>query len=300
LRVLITGAAGFVGSHLATALRADGHETLGVGLDQLDVRNRDAVDGLIAEFEPERIFHMAAQASVATSWRDPSLTYEVNVAGTTNVLDAIRRRCPDCRVLLPCTSDQYGIVAPDDCPIDESHPLRPISPYGVSKLAQEAVGEVYVDVFGLHVVVTRAFMHIGPGQPESFATGDWAKQIALIEAHRKDPVISVGNLDVHREFGDVRDVVRAYRLALEDGESGEVYNVATGDARRLREILEILLSLSRVQVELRVDARKLRPADIPVLEGDAGKLERLTGWKPEFALEDTLVDVLDHWRRAVA
>ena len=299
MRVLVTGAGGFVGTHLARSLSDDGHEVVAASVSELDVTDAGAVDRAVGSFRPERTFHLAAQSSVALSWQDPDLTYRVNVNGTHHLLDALRRYVPDSRVLLPCTSDEYGIVAPEGCPIDEGHSLHPVSPYGTSKVAQEWVGRMFVETFDLHVVVTRAFMHIGPGQPESFATADWARQIALIEAGARDPVVSVGNLDVRREFGDVRDVVRAYRAVLEAAGAGDVYNVATGDARRLREVLDILIGLARTDVRVHVDASKLRPADLPLLEGSAARLERLTGWKPEHRLEDTLREVLDHWRARV-
>ncbi len=306
MRHLVTGAAGFVGSHLIASLRAEDAEVTGTALDAhgfelevVDVRDREAVDRVVERIRPDRVFHLAAQSSAALSWRDPALTYEVNVTGTHNLLDSLRRHCPGCRILLACTSDEYGKVAPKECPIEESAPLRPVSPYATSKLAQEWVGRMFFEGFGLHIVITRAFMHIGPGQPPSFATADWARQIARAEAGLGDPRVAVGNLDLAREFGDVRDVVRAYRMVLESGEPGEAYNVATGDARRLGEALDILRKLAAVEVGVHVEGAKIRPADPPLLQGSAAKLERLAGWKPEFHLEDTLADVLDHWRAAV-
>lgn len=265
----------------------------------LDVRDADAVDRLVARVRPEWACHLAAQSSAGLSWRDPTLTYAVNVAGTHLLLDALRRLSPGCRVLVTATSDEYGRVDPELCPLDEDAPLRPLSPYAASKVAQEWVARTFYEAFGLEVVITRAFMHIGPGQPPSFATADWARQIALAEAGLGAAVVEVGDLSLAREFGDVRDVVRAYRLVLEHGVPGEPYNVATGRARPLGDALGILLDLARVDMEVRVDPAKMRPADPPLLTGSAAKLERLVGWKPEHRLEDTLADVLDYWRARV-
>ncbi len=305
MKVLVTGAAGFVGTHLVPALRDAGHEVLATshtespGCEVLDVTRHDEVDRVISTFLPERIFNLAGQAGVARSWKDPGLTFTVNVAGPHHILEAVRRFCPSCRVHLPCTSDGYGIVAPEDCPLEEDAPLRPASPYAMSKVTQEWVGRMFVEAFGLHVVVTRAFMHIGPGQPPSFATGDWARQIALAEAGKGPREVSIGNIEVARELGDVRDVVRAYIAALENGPPGSVFNVATGDARPLREPLEILLSLATVPMTPRADPAKQRPTELPVLEGSAAALERLTGWKPERHIHETLADVLEWWRNEV-
>ena len=305
-RFLVSGAEGFVGTHLVAALRSAGHVVTGTsmmgGPDTLacDVRSPSAVTAAVRASAPERVVHLAAQASAARSWKDPALTYEVNVTGTHNVLESLRREAPGARVLLACTSDQYGAVAPGDCPIEESAPLRPLSPYAASKVAAEWVGRMFCNAFGLQVVITRAFMHVGPGQPATFATADWARQIALAEAGAREPVLEVGNLDLAREYGDVRDVVDAYLAALESGYPGEPYNVATGDARPLREVVATLTRLARVEMEVRVDPSKIRPADPPVLEGSAAKLHRLTGWRPRRGFEETLAEVLEHWRKRVA
>jgi GDP-4-dehydro-6-deoxy-D-mannose reductase len=305
MRILVTGASGFVGSYLVRALLADGEEVLGTSTEAgdefltVDVRDASAVEEVIADNPPDRVFHLAAQSSAALSWKEPALTYEVNVTGTHFLLEALRRHAPHSRVLLPCTSDQYGRVEPQLCPVTEEAPQRPVSPYAASKMAQEAVGRMYFEGYGLPVVVTRAFMHIGPGQPPSFATGDWARQIALVEVGAADRSVNVGNLDLQREFGDVRDVVEAYRLVLEEGRPGEAYNVATGDARPLRAALEILIELAEVEIEINVDTSKFRPADPPLLQGSAEKLHRATGWKPQHRLEDTLQEVLAFWRGEV-
>ena len=305
-RVLVTGGAGFVGAHARRALALGKHEvtatTLGdePGLVRLDVRDAKAVERLVERVKPQRVWHLAAQSSAAFSWKEPGVTFEVNVTGTHNLLDALRRHSPGCRVLVAATSDEYGVVEPQDCPIGEDAPLKPVSPYAASKVAQEAVARMFSTAFGLQVITTRAFMHIGPGQPPSFATADWARQIARAEAGLQEPKVTVGNLDLKRELGDVRDVVAAYQAVLEAGVPGEVYNVATGEAPRLGEALSILSDLAEVTVEVVVDPAKIRPADPPLLMGSAAKLNRLTGWTPQHNLESTLGDVLAYWREEVA
>jgi GDP-4-dehydro-6-deoxy-D-mannose reductase len=306
MRVLVTGASGFVGSHLTKALRASGHEVVGTSLEgedeylRVDMRRPDQVEEAVSSSAPERVFHLAAQSRVALSWQKPALTYEVNVSGTHYLLQALQEHNSDVRVLLPCTSDQYGIVSPDECPIDESTPEKPVSPYAVSKSAQESVGRTFHFAFGMFVVATRAFMHVGPGQPPTFATADWARRIALAEAGLVPARLSVGNLEVSREFGDVRDVVSAYVHLLEDGNQGETYNVATGDARTLREALEILLDAAAVDMDVIVDPAKIRLADPPMLQGSSDKLRAATGWEPRHKPEDSLLEVLDWWRAEVA
>jgi len=305
MKVLVTGAGGFVGGHLVPALVEDGHDVVGTSIDGsdgfrgLDVRDPALVDRVVAEVRPERVFHLAGQSSVSLSWKEPALTYEVNANGTHYLLDALHRHVPGCRVHVAASSDEYGKVSPEECPIDETAPLRPVSPYAVSRVAGEWIARMFHESFGLAVVVTRGFMHIGPGQPASFATADWARQIARAEAGLSEPTVLTGNLEISREFGDVRDVVRAYRVVLDLGEAGEAYNVATGEPHRLGEVLDILVNAAKVDIEVGVDPAKLRPVDFPVLYGDAGKLERLTGWKPEYRLEDTLRDVLAYWRERV-
>jgi len=305
-RVLVTGAGGFVGGHLVPSLEADGHDVVGTAIDDkgglryLDVRYPERVDQLIAEVKPELVFHLAGQSSVSLSWKEPALTYEVNALGTHYLLESINRHVPEACVHIAASSDEYGKVDPSECPIDESAPLRPVSPYAVSRVTGEWIGRMYYESFALHVVVTRAFMHVGPGQPASFATADWARQIALAEAGRAEPVVRTGNLEGLREFGDVRDVVVAYKGVIEHGAPGEAYNVATGEPHRLGEVLELLIGMAKVEIRSETDPAKLRPVDFPVLFGDAGKLERATGWKPSYRLEDTLADVLDYWRAEVA
>ena len=305
MRILVTGAEGFVGEFLTASLRGDGHEVSALsrrgspGMLECDLTDPRAVARAVKKSAPDQVFHLAAQASAARSWTEPALTYEVNVTGTHLLLEALRKTSPAARVLLACTSDEYGAVAPEDCPIDEDTPLRPLSPYAVSKVAEEWLGQMFFSAFGMAVVATRAFMHIGPGQPPRFATADWARRIALAEAGRAAPVITTGNLALKRELGDVRDVVAAYRAALDYGSAGEVYNVATGEAPTLQEALLLLTGMSETEFTIEVDPARIRPADPPILQGDASKLEHVTGWAPKHRLENTLAEVLDYWRQRV-
>jgi GDP-4-dehydro-6-deoxy-D-mannose reductase len=304
MRALVTGASGFAGSHLAALLARAGHEVVGTtttpqgSLAHMDLRDRGEVDDVVRRAAPERVWHLAAQSRAGLSWERPALTYDVNVAGTHNVLEAVRRHAPGARVLLACTSDAYGL-ADDPSPFTESSPLRPLSPYAASKVAAEWVGRMFVEAHGLHVVVTRAFYHVGPGQPASFAVANWARRIALAEAGMTEPVIPVGNLDLRRDIGDVRDVVRAYRELLEHAAPGEVFNVATGTTRTLRDVLATLTAASTAALRVEVDGARVRPADPPVLAGDASKLRERTGWRPAIALEETLAEVLAGWRAEV-
>lgn len=317
MRVLITGITGFAGSHLAEfALRQPGTEVFGthrnrsrldnladirseVTLVECDLRDPFAVAAAVREVSPDRIFHLAAQSFVPTSWLAPEETMLTNVLGQLNLLEAVRRYCPGARVLVACSSEEYGLVYPNEIPITEANPLRPLSPYGVSKAAQDLLGFQYYASYGLHIVRTRAFNHTGPRRGELFATSNFARQVAEIEAKVQPPVIRCGNLDARRDFTDVRDMVRAYWLALEHGEPGEVYVLASGVARTIREVLELLVSLAGVSVTVEVEPARLRPSDVAVLQGDASKFRARTGWKPQIPFERTMADLLDWWRARV-
>lgn len=319
MRVLITGVTGFAGSHLADFLLAErpGVEVMGtrrwrspmdnvrhllgrIELFDCDLRDATAVQAVLAEARPERIFHLAAQSFVPTSWRAPTETLTTNIVSQTNLFEAVRSLRLEPRIQIAGSSEEYGLVLPDEVPITEANPLRPLSPYAVSKVTQDLLAYQYFRSYGLQAVRTRGFNHTGPRRGEVFVCSNFAKQIAAIEAGLHPPVIRVGNLEARRDFTDVRDVVRAYWLALEKGRAGEVYNIASGQAVTIRQLLERLLRLSDVKVEIEVDADRLRPSDVEILIGDASKFRAETGWEPRIPLDQTLEDLLDYWRHKLA
>jgi GDP-4-dehydro-6-deoxy-D-mannose reductase len=314
LKCLITGITGFAGSHLAEYLLSRGdcevHGTMRwrsrmENITQLgnritthvcDIRDATAMYELIRDLKPDRIYHLAAQSFVPMSWVAPTETMTTNVIGQTNILEAIRAvGCPT-RVQIACSSEEYGLVLPAETPIKETNPLRPLSPYAVSKVAQDLMGYQYHQSYGMHVVRTRGFNHTGPRRGDVFVTSNFARQIVEVERGRQAPVIHVGNLEAVRDFTDVRDTVVAYYLALEKGKPGDVYNVATGKGYKVREMLDILLSFSTVKIETRQDPKRMRPSDVELLLGDATKLRQETGWEPKYKFEQTMRDLLDYWR----
>lgn len=314
MRVLITGSAGFVAGHLVEYLRAEEPDvelfgiirprgTRAVVPASMTVIETDLLDaaGVQAALElaqPDRLVHLAAQSSPQRSWVQPEETLRTNVLGTLNLLEAARQCAKPPRTLLVGSAEEYGLAQPADIPLREEAPLRPSSPYAVSKISQSYLGLEYALVHRLPVVRTRTFHHSGPGRGESFAESSFARQIVEIENGDREPVLSVGNLEAVRDFADVRDVVRAYWALLEHGETGEVYNVCTGRGVRIRDLLQSLLQVSGVHAEVRTDPDRLRPSDIPVLVGDPTKLRKATGWEPRIPLERTLRDLLNAKREA--
>ena len=314
MSVLITGLTGPVGSFLADHLltvpglalhafkrwRSDlrpiahlrGHVTIHEG----DIGASFAVDKAVAAAAPERIFHLAAQSYPSASWEAPVHTMPANVEGTLNLLEAVRRHTPAARVHIAGTSAQYGSVRPDEVPIAESHPMRPGSPYGVSKVAAELSGLQYHDNFGLHVVVTRSFNHVGPRQGDRCSIQTFCQQMAAIKAGLQPPVLHVGNLEPRRDFTHTRDVARALWLLIEHGAPGQVYNLCSGQATRIGDIVQLVLERGRMPVELRVDPARLRPSDEPILLGDNAKLRAATGWAPTIGMEQIVDELLEYWR----
>lgn len=317
MKYLITGITGFAGSHLAEYLLtledSEVHGTIRwrsrtenidhirnrLRLHICDLRDATSTLLLIRTVKPDRVFHLAAQSYVPMSWLAPAETLTTNIICQTNLLEALRQERPDCPVQIAGSSEEYGMVLPNETPIKETNPLRPLSPYGVSKVAQDLMGYQYFQSYRLPVIRTRGFNHTGPRRGEVFATSNFAKQIAEIEAGKREPVLYTGNLNAVRDFTDVRDTVVAYHLALEKGEPGDVYNVATGKGWKIGEILEILLGLSRRKIEVRQDPERMRPSDVELLIGDPTKLEKRTGWVRRYKLEQTLADLLNYWRSRV-
>ena len=315
MKILITGVTGFVGSHLAEyCLSLDQQvEVIGtcrwrsrreniehledaINLYECDLRDASSVKTLLADIQPERIFHLAAQSYVPSSWNSPGETITTNVIGQLNIFEAMRETNSTASIQIAGSSEEYGLVHPEEVPITEENPLRPLSPYAVSKVAQDMLAYQYFQSYGLKVVRTRAFNHTGPRRGDVFVTSNFAKQIAEIEAGQRPPIIHVGDLNPKRDFTDVRDIVRAYWLSLEHCSLGEVYNVASGKAYRIKEVLKILLDNSGQDIEVVEDPERLRPSDVPLLLGDNSRFCKATGWIPEIPFEQTAKDLLDYWR----
>lgn len=318
MRVFITGITGPVGSFLADyALTLPGVEVHAfkrwrsdprsiahlhgrIVLHEGDIEDPFAVDRAVERAAPQRVYHLAAQSYPSVSWDAPVTTMRVNVEGTINLLEAVRRHCPTARVHIAGSSAQYGWVEPERVPIPETHPLRPLSPYGVSKVAAELTGLQYHDSYGLPVIVTRSFNHVGPRQGDRCAIQTFCQQMAAIEAGLQPPVLAVGNLESRRDFTHMTDVARALWLLLEHGQPGQVYNLCSGRATRIGDIVDLVVAQGRVPVEVRVDPARLRPGDEPILQGDNRKLCAATGWVPRISIDAIVTELLDYWRARVS
>lgn len=331
VRVLLTGIAGFAGSHLAEYLlsgaaeqgalagtdsppvsptpevhgvvhrhdRRIQHLRKQLTLYRGDLRNGLWVNEMVQAVQPDVVMHLAAWSDVGGSWQQPWTTYELNIQCQLNLLEALRRWAPACRTLVVTSNEVYGLLNASDLPVGESTPFRPNNPYGVSKVTQDMMALQYWNSHQLPTIRMRSFNHIGPGQSDDFVASAFARQIAEIEAGLRPPVVTVGNLEAQRDFTDVRDIVRAYWLAITCGEAGAVYNVGRGRARAVRWVLDTLLALAKVEVTVEVDPERLRPSDVPISMCDNRRLIAATGWQPQIDLETSLRDLLDDWRRHV-
>ena len=315
-KALITGIAGFVGSHMAELLLSQGYEVWGMSrprskmdhiesiksklhLEDADLLDSHSLYTTLNKIKPDYIFHLAAQSFVPTSWGSPAVTLEVNIVGSANVFEAVRQVGIDPVIQIACSSEEYGMVYENEVPIKETNPLRPLSPYAVSKLAMDYLGYQYFESYGMKIIRTRGFNHTGPRRGDTFAESTFAKQIALIEKGKQEPVIYVGNLEAQRDYTDVRDMVRAYLLAVQKCDPGEVYNIATGHAIKIEDVLKMMLAMSTVKVEIKQDPARMRPSDVPILIGDNKKFQEKTGWKAEIPFEKTAADLLNYWRERV-
>jgi len=296
VHAFLTGGAGFVGQWLQEHLSASGDE---VDAPEVDVTDGAALRDVVLAAMPDAIYHLAAISNVGESWGDPVRTLEVNAMGTLNLLEAARALAHPPTVLLVCSAEVYGQVALEDLPLTEDAPLRPVSPYAASKVAAEFLGLQAFLAHQLPVVRVRAFNHIGPGQAPTFVVSSLARQIAEVE-RRGGGSVMVGNLSTQRDFTDVRDVVRAYRLLVERGTAGDVYNVCSGQAVAVEEVARRLIALAHADLQLEVDPARVRKVETPVLLGSPAKLVAATGWAPERPLDDTLADVLEAWRHELA
>lgn len=311
-KALIIGAAGFVGRYLIEHLHTKGDyeiyatklpndiltvsEGIKVKVCDLDILDKDIIVKMLYEIRPDYIFHLAAQSSVAIAWRNPTMTVDINIKGAVNLLDAVRELYYKPRVLLIGSGEEYGHIREGETPINEENNVRPGNIYAATKCCQNMIGRIYSQAYDMDVMMVRAFNHIGPKQAPIFVISDFCKQVAEIELGLKEPVMHVGNLAAKRDFTDVRDVVRAYELLIEKGVPGETYNVGSGHAYAIREILDKIIAISGKEINVEIDPAKIRPIDVPIIEADVTKLMEATGWKKKISLDQTLNETLHYWR----
>ncbi|MFU0826446.1 MAG: GDP-mannose 4,6-dehydratase [Lachnoclostridium sp.] len=312
MKALIIGGAGFVGYYLTdhlfhecgwsvfvTKLENEVIEQKDVSVYNLDILDRQAIIDILKEVRPDFIFHLAAQSSVALSWKEPALTVDVNVKGSINVLDAIRDLDYKPRILLIGSGEEYGNVLPIEIPIREDNHTRPGNIYAATKTCQNMIGKIYADAYDMNIIMVRAFNHIGPRQSPMFVVADFCKQVAEIEKGIRESIIRVGNLNVKRDFTDVRDVVRAYSILIQKGKTGETYNVGSGKAVGINNILDLVLEHSHIDIKVETDAKKIRPIDLPIIEANISKLHECTGWLPTISLDKTITDTIEYWRAVI-
>ena len=310
-KAMIIGAAGFVGGYLIDHLKDDMNwEVYGTKLEiekierkdievyNLDILEKKEIVKLFERIKPDYIFNLAAQSSVSLSWKNPILTVDINIKGVINILEAVREiKQYNPKIILIGSSEEYGNVKGDEIPVKEENNLRPGNIYSVTKVCQNMIGKIYSDAYGMDIVNIRAFNHIGPKQAPIFVVSDFCKQVSEIEKGLREPIIYTGNLEAKRDFTDVRDIVRAYSALALNGKKGETYNVGSGKAVSIKEILDIILKNSTKSIEIKRDEKRYRPIDIPIIEADIEKLKEITAWKSEILLEESIKEILDYWRK---
>jgi GDP-4-dehydro-6-deoxy-D-mannose reductase len=311
LVALVTGAAGFAGHHLIDLLESETSWKI-VGLSRqifpsegrwrvvaCDMRDRELLGRVMSRYRPSYIFHLAAQSYVPKAFADPASTLVNNVVGQVNLFESVLSHDLSPRILIVSSSEIYGSGQEANLPLDEASPLRPANPYAVSKASQDLLAYQYSMTSPLEIVTMRPFNHTGPGQSDRFVISSFARQVAEAEAGKIEPSVLVGNLDAERDFSDVRDIARAYLLAMESGEPGEAYNLASGVPRRVGDLLDQLVTMSSRPLAVRTDPARLRPSDVRTIYGDSGKFRKISGWEPQIPIEKTLSDTLDYWRRMI-
>ena len=304
MKALITGSEGFVGKYLRQELSENGYQVIGLcrrggeGCVSADLMQAEPLKHIVAELRPDVVFHLAGQANVKKSWSEPALTFETNVLGTLNLLEAVRAFDPAVKMVIVGSSDQYGALGAAGENVTEDMPLAPGTPYAISKSAQEQLALLYDKAYGMSICLTRSFNHAGPGQKEGYMISDFCAGIARVECGLQD-CLSVGNLTSRRDFTHVRDVVRAYRLLGEKGRAGEIYNIGSGVTYSGQEILDKLCMLAACPIPVRQDPTKMRPSDTPVVCCNHGKLTADTDWQPSIGLDKMLSETLNYWRKEI-
>ena len=301
MKALITGSSGFIGSYLTSELEVNGYEVVRCDLKKtedtvaMDIMNPEMIQRVLEKYQPDVLINMAGQANVGLSWKKPQLTVQLNTIGLINILEAVRTVNPKIRVIAVGSSDEYGNLKEIGANVTEDIPVKPISPYAISKQAQELFAQLYVNAYGMDVCMIRLFNLGGAGQMKGYMIADFSSGVADVEAGRSDHM-SVGNLSSARDFTHVKDACRAVRLIAEKGHSGEVYNICSGSTHTAQEVLDKLIGMATVDVKVVQDSARMRPSDTPVVCGNHDKLTAHTGWLPELSLEEILEDALDYWR----
>jgi GDP-mannose 4,6-dehydratase len=314
MKIWITGGGGFMGLHLANLLAEKGDEVLAtyyppeeknkkinpkVRFEECDVRDKEKVYSILKEFKPEKIFHLAAQSLPTVSWENPWETIETNLIGTVNIFEGVKKLKLNSKVLVACSSAEYGFVTEKEVPVKESHSLKPLHPYGVSKVGEEMLSYQYFKNFGIKSIPVRIFNTTGPGKTNDVCSDFTRRLIEIEKGINKEKKLSVGNLEARRAITDVRDVIKAFDIALDKASFGEVYNISGEKVYQMKEIVEILRKLVDFEFSVEVDKKLIRPTDEPIIYGDSGKFKKETGWKQEIPLEKTLKDMLDYWREVL-